>query len=242
MQYDPTQYGREWAEDYDVWEDDGGEDAAAAVARLLALAAGRPVLEVGAGTGRVAIPLAHAGATVTATDVSPEMIAVLRRKDPDGRVETRVEGMECISGGPYGLIANLLSSILMVREPAQQLAALRSAAAALELGGLLVVEMVELIPAPLPTQEVSLAGEPPTTVWGEYDERTGLRTIHHRREDGETRTTVLRRLTYAELLGGGIAVGLTPIGLELGWDGTPFVPGTVRQPFERLVAIFRRDR
>jgi SAM-dependent methyltransferase len=242
MQYDPAEYGREWAEDYDVWEDDGGEDAAAAVARLLELAAGRPVLEVGAGTGRVAIPQAHPGATVTATDISPEMIAVLRRKDPDGCVDARVEGMEAISGGPYGLIANLLSSLLMLREPDQQFAALRSAAAALEVGGLLVVEMVELAPAPLPAQEVSLAGEPPTTVWGEYDEGTGLRTIHHRLPDGTRRTTVLRRLTYAELLGGALAAGLTPIGLELGWTGTPFVPGTVRQPFERLVAVFRRDR
>ena len=241
MDYDPTRYGREWAQDYDVWENNGEEETAAAVARLLELAAGRPVLEVGAGTGRVAIPLAHAGARVTATDVSPDMIDVLQRKDPDGCVDARVEGMECITGGPYGLIANLLSSILMVREPGKQLAALRSAAAALEIGGLLVVEMVELIPAPLPPQEVSLAGAPPTTVWGEYDDRTGLRTFHHRREDGETRTTVLRRLTYAELLGGAIAAGLTPIGLELGWDGTPFLPGTVRQPSERLVATFRRD-
>lgn len=39
-----------------------------------------PVLELGVGTGRVALPLANAGFPVTGLDLSPAMLRVLRRK------------------------------------------------------------------------------------------------------------------------------------------------------------------
>ena len=41
---------------------------------------GSPLLELGVGTGRVAIPLAKAGFQVTGIDVSPEMLAMTRAK------------------------------------------------------------------------------------------------------------------------------------------------------------------
>src|ERR1700709_910106 len=45
-----------------------------------AKAAGPRVLELGAGTGRVTIPLAQAGCTVTAVDLSAPMLAAAREK------------------------------------------------------------------------------------------------------------------------------------------------------------------
>ena len=45
-----------------------------------AAAAGGEVLELGVGTGRVALPLANAGFPVTGLDLSPAMLRVLRRK------------------------------------------------------------------------------------------------------------------------------------------------------------------
>ncbi len=50
---------------------------------------GKKVLDAGAGTGRLAIRLLGAGAQVTAMDLSPEMLNVIRRKKP--AIET-VEG------------------------------------------------------------------------------------------------------------------------------------------------------
>jgi len=50
---------------------------------------GKKTLDAGAGTGRLSVRLAEAGAQVTALDLSPEMLAILRSKNPD--IET-VEG------------------------------------------------------------------------------------------------------------------------------------------------------
>jgi ubiquinone/menaquinone biosynthesis C-methylase UbiE len=41
---------------------------------------GSPILEVGCGTGRVALPLAEAGYRVTGVDLSPAMLAIARQK------------------------------------------------------------------------------------------------------------------------------------------------------------------
>jgi SAM-dependent methyltransferase len=48
--------------------------------RQFANAAGGPVLELGSGTGRVALDLARAGLDVTAVDDSPELLAELTRR------------------------------------------------------------------------------------------------------------------------------------------------------------------
>jgi SAM-dependent methyltransferase len=58
--------------------------------------AGAPMLEIGCGTGRILLPIAQAGNTVTGLDRSPDMLAVLRHKlakiAPD--VQARVELVE----------------------------------------------------------------------------------------------------------------------------------------------------
>jgi SAM-dependent methyltransferase len=46
----------------------------------LAKEAGGPVLELGCGTGRILIPTARAGVPITGLDLSPQMLAVCRRK------------------------------------------------------------------------------------------------------------------------------------------------------------------
>ena len=54
---------------------------AAGLARALAAVAPRPhVLEVGVGTGRIAVPLVRTGARVVGIDVAPAMLARLREK------------------------------------------------------------------------------------------------------------------------------------------------------------------
>lgn len=74
-------YGAEFADVYDDWYGDVS-DVTATVTSLRELSAGRPVLELGVGTGRVAIPLATEGAVVFGIDASREMLDVLESKAP----------------------------------------------------------------------------------------------------------------------------------------------------------------
>jgi SAM-dependent methyltransferase len=65
-----------------IWHDleCGGYTADLAFWRTLASARGGPVLDVGAGTGRVTLDLARAGVEVTALDNDPDLLAELRRR------------------------------------------------------------------------------------------------------------------------------------------------------------------
>jgi len=66
-----------YAEDLELW-------------RMLAAEAGGPILDVGAGTGRVALDLAARGHEVVALDTEPELLAALRERAADLPVETVV--------------------------------------------------------------------------------------------------------------------------------------------------------
>ncbi|MEU4601719.1 DUF480 domain-containing protein [Kribbella sp. NPDC023972] len=55
--------------------------------RVIARAAGRPVVEVGSGPGHITAYLAEHGADATGIDLSPEMVAEARRRFPDRNFE-----------------------------------------------------------------------------------------------------------------------------------------------------------
>ena len=67
--YDDSTYGDAFADVYDDWYE-GISDIGATVATLLELARGGPVLELGVGTGRLAVPLAAAGAPTGVTVIA----------------------------------------------------------------------------------------------------------------------------------------------------------------------------
>jgi SAM-dependent methyltransferase len=81
--YDPSTYGERIADVYDDMF--GGLFDAAATADFLAeLAGSGPVLELGIGTGRIAIPLVERGVSVHGVDASEAMVQKMRSK-PGGR-------------------------------------------------------------------------------------------------------------------------------------------------------------
>ena len=88
--YDESTYGDAFADVYDDWYH-GVSDVDSSVTALLALAGAGPVLELGVGTGRLAVPLAEAGRDrgldVVGIDSSPAMLARLAERDPGGLVE-----------------------------------------------------------------------------------------------------------------------------------------------------------
>jgi ubiquinone/menaquinone biosynthesis C-methylase UbiE len=57
--------------------------------RLRAMESGGPVLELGAGTGRVTLAIAGAGVAIHALDASEEMLAALERKRQSSALEVR---------------------------------------------------------------------------------------------------------------------------------------------------------
>lgn len=87
--YGPESYGESFADVYDDWYSDVS-DVDATVAGIGALAGGGPVLELGVGTGRLALPLAATGVAVTGIDASPAMLDVLRAK-PGAEAITLIE-------------------------------------------------------------------------------------------------------------------------------------------------------
>ena len=77
--YEPGTYGDRLADVYDGWYSDV-TDAEATVERVTALAGDPPgpVLELGAGSGRLALPLAARGLEVWALDASAAMVERLQ--------------------------------------------------------------------------------------------------------------------------------------------------------------------
>ena len=82
--YGPETYGEQIADVYDQWH--AGMDPAATVEVLASLAGSGPVLELGIGTGRVAIPLAERGLEVHGIDASPAMVEQMRAKPGGGGI------------------------------------------------------------------------------------------------------------------------------------------------------------
>jgi SAM-dependent methyltransferase len=103
--YDATTYGQRWADVYDDWYDDPAE--VAATVGFLAGVAGPPegagcLLELGIGTGRLALPLAAMGYDVRGVDASPAMVARLRAKPGADAVPVAVGDMAEVPLAPAG--------------------------------------------------------------------------------------------------------------------------------------------
>jgi ubiquinone/menaquinone biosynthesis C-methylase UbiE len=74
-------------------------------------ARGLKVLDAGAGTGRISVKLYDAGARVTALDISPGMLAKLKRKKPDiGLMEGDIENMP-FEDGSFDMIFSSLALV-----------------------------------------------------------------------------------------------------------------------------------
>jgi SAM-dependent methyltransferase len=131
--------------DLDLTEDPGDLDLYLALA---ARADGR-VLELAAGTGRLAVPLALAGHPVTAVDLDP---AMLRRAGAraeaagvrDGAidfVEADLIGLALPEAGSYAFTFVALNSLMLLASRDGQRAAFRTMAAHLRPGGIAAVDV-----------------------------------------------------------------------------------------------------
>jgi SAM-dependent methyltransferase len=137
-------FGEGVAERYDASSPEMFEPAVVdpVVDLLAGLAGDGAALELGIGTGRIAIPLSRRGVAVHGIDLSPQMVAQLRAKPGTGGIgvtvgdfaTTRVEGRFSLAYLVFNTIGNLTTQD-------GQVACFQNAAAHLEPGGRFVIEV-----------------------------------------------------------------------------------------------------
>lgn len=243
---------------YDLWSADMTADVPFYVAE--AVASGGPVLEVGVGTGRIAMAIAGAGVDVVGIDVSPSMLARAHRRLATEEVSASVELIEAdmrrfdlgrtfpLAVMPYRVFAHALT-------PDEQVATLTALREHLAPGGRLVLNVPVPHPADL-TYRDGLAHEGRFTLddgseavlWRQADYEPGTQrlTFHFvvdhlddtgvvvRRVHGES---VVRQSTPGEIDHALARAGFT-ITDRWGWfNGRPFG----RYDHEYVVAATRTD-
>src|SRR5919204_4056598 len=185
-------------------------------------------LELGIGTGRIALPLAQRGIRVHGIDLSEAMVARLRAK-PGGEqigvtigdfATTTVEGTFSLAYLVFNTIANLTTQ-------AAQVACFRNVAAHLEPDGCFVIEVGVPQLQRLPPGETVRAFHVSETKWGfdEYDVATqGLISHHLEIVDGRVeRLSIPFRYTWpAELDLMAALAGMRLRERWSGWQREPF--------------------
>jgi SAM-dependent methyltransferase len=226
-------FGEDVAAHYD--EDTAGMAVEPVVDFLVERARGGPVLELGIGTGRIAVPLSQRGVRVHGIDLSEAMLARLRAKTDDIGVTvgdfatTRVDGT-------FTLVYLVFNTIQNLTTQDAQVACFENAAAHLDPGGYFVIEVG------LP----DLKGEK-LRIFDFSDEHIGLdeydvanqRLVshHYTKRDGtfEYGSGPFRYVWPSELDLMARIAGLHPRERWSGWQGEPFTSMS-----EKLVAVWEK--
>ncbi|MSX02265.1 MAG: methyltransferase domain-containing protein [Actinobacteria bacterium] len=186
---------------------------------------GGPVLDVGAGTGRIALMLAATGRTVTAVDLDPALLATLKlRSGADSILTVCVDAREMELGARYSLIIVPMLTVQLFGGSEGRRRFLTTAAAHLEPGALLAMAIADL--GEDDSGEAETAGAPDTWTDGEvvYSTvatslvaRPGQIGIERRREvrstDGSVReeaaTDWIDSVTADEIEAEAVALGMS---------------------------------
>lgn len=139
--YTPDTYGRRFADVYDTWYRDVS-DIDTTVAAVSRLASGGPVLELGVGTGRIALPLAATGVRVVGLDVAAEMLAVLRSKATGDTVVPVRADMAALPFAPrsFAMVFVAYNTFFNLWTAESQQACLEGVARCLRPGGVFALE------------------------------------------------------------------------------------------------------
>jgi SAM-dependent methyltransferase len=163
--FGPASYGDTFADVYDQWYDRPA-DRVAVVEHLAELAAlvlapgeagsGPPILELGIGTGRLAIPLAERGLEVWGVDASDAMLARLRAKPGGEGVHTVLGDMAHLDLGGlrFGLVFVAYNTLFNLIDADDQARCLRGVADHLLPGGRFVIEAFVPREEPMPRSGV----------------------------------------------------------------------------------------
>jgi SAM-dependent methyltransferase len=138
--YDATTYGDRFADIYDAYVA-GIVETDATVALLAELAQGRPTLELGIGTGRVALPLKERGIEVHGIDASTAMVAQLRAKPGGERLPITIGDFADVAvEGCYGLTYVVFNTFFALLTQEAQVRCFQNVAAHLTPDGIFLIE------------------------------------------------------------------------------------------------------
>jgi SAM-dependent methyltransferase len=149
---------------------------------LVALAGDGRALELGIGTGRIALPLAQSGVPVHGIELSRAMVARMRAKEGSEGVGVTVGDFSTTTvDGAFSLAYVVFNTILNLTTQSAQVACFRNVAAHLEPGGCFVIEAAVPGLRRLPPGETIRAFHVSETSWGfdEYDVAQQGLTSHH---------------------------------------------------------------
>ena len=149
---------------------------------LVELAGSGRALELGIGTGRIALPLARRGVPVHGIELSKAMAARLRAKPGGEDVGVTIGDFATTTvDGTFSVAYLVFNTIMNLTTQAAQVACFRNVAAHLEPGGCFVVEVGVPALQRLPPGETIHAFHVSESRWGfdEYDVARQALTSHH---------------------------------------------------------------
>ena len=211
---------------------------------LAELAGAGPVLELGVGTGRLALALVERGLEVDGIDASEAMVAKLREKPGGDRVRVVLGDFAGVPapGGPYPLVFVAFNTIYALLTQDEQVACFRGVAERLTPDGVFVVE--------------AFVPDPSRFDRGQRVEAFRVET-HEVDIHASTHDPVGQRVVFQHVVGGKDGLRLYPgslryiwpsemdlmaavAGLRLrsrhgGWRGEPFTTGSSRH-----VSVYER--
>jgi SAM-dependent methyltransferase len=223
-------FGERVAERYDDSEADMFQPAAIepVVDFLADLAGHGAALELGIGTGRIALPLARRGVRVHGIDLSPAMVARLRAKPGGEEIDVAIGDFATTTIEGRFLLAYLVfNTIMNLTTQDEQVACFRNVAAHLEPGGCFVIEVgiPELQRLPRGETFVPFDVSPTHLGFDEYDvARQGLISHHYSVVDDklEVNSVPFRYVWPSELDLMARLAGMTLRERWSGWKREPF--------------------
>ncbi len=138
MNFNPEEYGNKWAEVYDSIYTTVSEHM---ISFLIERSGSGPVLELGIGTGRIAIELKKQGVDVHGIEISPEMINKLRDKELGKEIPVTTGSFAQIPATPsFSMIYAGFNTFFGLLTPEDQLSCMESISKNLQPGGCLILE------------------------------------------------------------------------------------------------------
>ena len=137
---EPSRYGDAFARVYDDWYHDIS-DVDATVATATELAAGGPILELGVGTGRIALPLAQADHRVTGLDSSAAMLTECQAKEGTDKIQiVRADMAHIPFTRGFALVLVTFNTLFNLTNASDQDSCIKDIASTLMPSGSLLVE------------------------------------------------------------------------------------------------------
>ena len=199
-----------------------------AVGLLAGLAGGGQALELGIGTGRIALPLARRGIRVQGIDLSRAMVDQLRAKPGGDAIGVTIGDFATTTArGRFSVAYLVFNTIMNLTTQEAQVACFRNVAAQLEPGGCFVIEVMvpELRKLPPGQNVVPFDVSPQRWAFDVYDTATQAMSSNYvtvSGGQGEYRSIPFRYVWPAELDLMAQLAGLRLRGRWGGWAREPF--------------------